>query len=184
MKTRQAAVRKLISNAACFKLMVACSNYVILSFFWDKTKRGTNDCEIIALKTRQAAVWKLIFNEHVLHNYVILIRIRNAVVFGTYEYEVTWKLIVYNCYIHVLLPLCTSVMEGLRHRGRLKAPNISISPHPHEVACVLNTMAGILAASDNIIRRDKVCICLLWSVSVCSLTLLSRKKTHVYLYPR
>jgi hypothetical protein len=55
--------------------------------------------------------------------------------------------------IHVLLPSRTSAMEGLRHRG---PEHIGITSS----ACVLNTMAGILVASDDI-RRDKVCIRLL-----------------------
>jgi len=63
------------------------------------------------------------------------------------------------------LPMPLQAAESWRRRGRIKAPDIPISPdksvsspHPHEVARVFNSMDRILTISADIIQRDKVLI--------------------------
>ena len=72
-----------------------------------------------------------------------------------------------------------------------RPPNDSISspvsPHPHEVACVLNTIAEILAATE-IIQRDhevyyRICLRQLNSYQFVNCRSNSREENHVYLLP-
>jgi len=81
-----------------------------------------------------------------------------------------FKLSVYKCWERLTLPrptwaLARSSDIAMLSRGPARPPRYNsipsrVSPHPHEVACVLNTITEILAASAEIIRRERGNSCL------------------------
>jgi hypothetical protein len=109
-----------------------------------------------------------------------------------------FKLSVYKCWGRLTLQvprptwaLARSSDIAMLSRGPARPPRYNsipsrVSPHPHEVACVLNTITEILAASAEIIRRDEVYPFCNWTHDFSSLTVVPTtshsEETHWHVY--
>ena len=108
-----------------------------------------------------------------------------------------WQLIFISAYItwslwgrlthwhpHPTWTLAESCDTAMFSWGPRPPNNSQISPHPHEVVRVLNTITEILAASAEINRRDKVypfCVRQLNTYQFVNCRSNSREETRVYL---